>query len=49
MLHCYDCHISYVCVCVINVITLIVEKRRRYKINDCIQELGSMLPDSYNS
>jgi len=26
-----------------------VEKRRRYKINDCIQELGLMLPESYNS
>lgn len=26
-----------------------IEKRRRYKINDCIHELGAMLPDTYNS
>jgi len=27
---------------------ILVEKRRRYKINDCISELATLLPPSYD-
>jgi len=27
---------------------ILVEKRRRYKINDCISELATLLPPTYD-
>jgi len=29
-------------------VIILVEKRRRYKINDCISELATLLPPSYD-